>query len=252
MATYEEEFKRIEKFVLRLSRLFLFPKKIDLRGAENFVKEGPNIITGNHIGSYKDVAVLLLIRPRMIYFTANKMIFNKQEASDLVLRHLHRHMGKFGGFLHIILNPFYSFMVQFVSGHVTKVGSIPVDMYGKRNDAILKCQEYLKKGRALIFLQGRGRVHPKDPNPYIKTFRRGVPIMAYNLYHEEGLSVPVTPLSIFGSHIMWAVPGRIRVNVGQPMYIRDYWGRSEVETVARFRDALERTVSGLLLESLKW
>jgi 1-acyl-sn-glycerol-3-phosphate acyltransferase len=252
MATYEEEFKRIEKFVLRLSRLFLFPKKIDLRGAENFVKEGPNIITGNHIGSYKDVAVLLLIRPRMIYFTANKMIFNKQEASDLVLRHLHRHMGKFGGFLHIILNPFYSFMVQFVSGHVTKVGSIPVDMYGKRNDAILKCQEYLKKGRALIFLQGRGRVHPKDPNPYIKTFRRGVPIMAYNLYHEEGLSVPVTPLSIFGSHIMWAVPGRIRVNVGQPMYIRDYWGGSEVETVARFRDALERTVSGLLLESLKW
>jgi len=252
MATYEEEYKRIEKVVLFLSKMMIFPKKIDLRGAENFVKEGPNVIIGNHIGSYKDVAILLLTKPRMIFFTANKMIFNKAEASELVLRHLHRHLGNFGGFLHIILNPFYSYMVDFVSGHISRVGSIPVDMYGKKNAAILKCQEYLKKGRAIIALQGRGRVHPKDPNPYVKSFRRGVAIMAYNLFRDERLSVPVTPLSIFGTHTLWGVPERIRVHVGAPMYIRDYWGGSESETVAKFRAALERKVSGLLLESLKW
>jgi 1-acyl-sn-glycerol-3-phosphate acyltransferase len=252
MATFEEEYKRIEKSVLRISRLMLFPKKIDLRGEENFVKDGPNIITGNHIGSYKDVGTMMLIKPRMIYFTANKMIFNRAEASELVLRHLHRHMGKFGGFLHILLNPFYSYMVQFVSGHATKVGSIPVDMYGKKNDAIYKCQEYLKKGRVVIALQGRGRVHPRDSNPYIKPFRRGVPIMAYNLFHEQGLSVPVTPLSIFGTHILWGVPGRIRINVGKPMFIKDYWGGTEVEVVEKFRAALEKTVSGLLIDSLRW
>jgi 1-acyl-sn-glycerol-3-phosphate acyltransferase len=252
METYEEEYKRIEKAVLFLSRLMIFPKKIDLRGAENFVKEGPNIITGNHIGSYKDVAILLLTKPRMIFFTANQMVFNRAEASELVLRHLHRHLGNFGGFLHIILNPFYSYMVDFVSGHISRVGSIPVDMYGKKNAAILKCQAYLRKGRAVIALQGRGRVHPRDPNPYVKSFRRGVSIMAYNLFHENGLSLPVTPLSIFGTHTLWGVPGRIRVNVGAPMYISDFWGNGERGSIERFRAALEKRVSGLLLESLKW
>jgi len=252
MEAYEEEYKRIEKFILRISRLMIFPKKIELHGSGNFVRQGPNIITGNHIGSYKDVAILLLTKPRMIYFTANKMIFSREGASELVLRHLHRHMGRIGGFLHILLGPFYSFMVRFVSSHIAKVGSIPADMYGRRSDAIIKCQEYLRKGRAIIALQGRGRVHPKDSNPYIKNFRRGVSIMAYNLFKDYGLSVPVTPLSIFGTHIMWGVPGRIRVNVGPPMYIKDYWDGNESEVVEKFRAALEKTVRGLFLESLNW
>lgn len=252
MESFEREYRKIEKAVVRLSRLLILPKKIDLRGAENFVKDGPNIITGNHTGNYRDIAVLLLIKPRMIYFTANKMLFNREEASELVLRHLHRHLGNFGGFLHLLLNPFYSFMVRFVTSHAANVGSIPVDLYGKRSDAILKCQDYLRKGRAVIVLQGRGRLDPKDPNPYIKPFRRGAAIMAYNLYHEEKLSVPVTPLSIFGTHVLWGVPGRIRVNVGPPMFIQDYWSGSETETVARFRSALESTVSRLFVQSLGW
>ena len=252
MSTYEEEFQRIHKFVDGVTRLLLLPKKIELRGGENSVREGPNIIVGNHIGSYKDVAILLRTVPRMIYFTANKMIFNRQEASELVLRHLHRHMGRFGGFVHLVLNPFYSYMVDFVSGHIAKIGSIPVDMYGSKRESILKCQEYLKKGRAVIALQGRGRVHPKDPNPYVKSFRRGVSIMAYNLYKERGLSVPVTPLSIFGTHIMWGVPATIKVNVGRPLLVQNYWTGEEISTVEKFRAALEQTVSGLFRESLSW
>jgi len=94
MATYEEEYKRIEKVVLFLSKMMIFPKKIDLRGAENFVREGPNVITANHIGSYKDVAILLLTKPGMIFFMANKMVFNKAEASELVLRTHRRRRGR--------------------------------------------------------------------------------------------------------------------------------------------------------------
>lgn len=252
MPTFEEEFRRIERFVDRVTKGLLVPKRIDLRGDENFVREGPNIIVGNHIGSFKDVAIMYQVVPRMIYFTANKMIFSREEASELVLRHLHRHMGKFGGFVHLLLNPFYSYMVHFVSSHAAKIGTIPVDIYGSRRESIHKCQDHLRAGRAVIALQGRGRVHPRDPNPYVKTFRRGVSIMAYNLYKEEGLSVPVTPLSIFGTHIMWGVPGRIKVNVGQPLWIKDHWGGGETETVERFRTALESRVAGLLYESLSW
>jgi 1-acyl-sn-glycerol-3-phosphate acyltransferase len=252
MGTYEEEFERIRRFVDGVTHLFLFPKKIELRGGENFVREGPNIIVGNHIGAYKDVSILLRTVPRMIYFTANKMFFTRPEASELVLRHLHRHMGNFGGFVHLILNPFYSYMVDFVSGHVARIGTIPVDIYGSKRESILKCQDYLRKGRAVIALQGRGRVHPKDLNPYVKEFRRGVSIMAYNLYKESGLSVPVTPLSIFGTHIMWGVPATIKMNVGRPLFVRDYWTGEEVSTVEAFRAALQRTVTGLFRESLSW
>ena len=252
MATFEEEYKRIEKFVRFVARVFLFPKKIDVRGGENFVREGPNVIVGNHIGSYKDVAILLRAVPRMIFFTANKMLFSREEASELVLRHLHRHMGNFGGFVHLLLIPFYSYMVHFVSSHAAKIGSIPVDLYGKKHESILKCQDYLRKGRAVIALQGRGRVDPKDPNPYVKPFRRGVAIMAYNLFKKDGFSVPVTPLSVFGTHIMWGVPATIKVNVGRPLFISDYWTEKEVATIEKFRAALEDSVSGLFRDSLSW
>jgi 1-acyl-sn-glycerol-3-phosphate acyltransferase len=252
MGTFEEEFQYIRTFVLRTTKLFLLPKRIDLRGAANFVREGPNIIIGNHIGAYKDVSVLLQTVPRMIYFTANKMIFSREGARELVLRHLHRHMGRFGGFVHVLLLPYYTFMVDFISGHIARIGTIPVDLYGSKRESILRCQDYLRHGRAVIALQGRGRVHPKDPNPYVKEFRRGVSIMAYNLYKESGLAVPVTPLSLFGTHIMWGVPATIKVNVGRPLFVKDFWTGEEVSTVEVFRAALERTVTGLFRESLSW
>jgi hypothetical protein len=188
----------------------------------------------------------------MIYFTANQMIFTRDGASELVLRHLHRHMGKIGGFVHVLLNPFYTFMVRFVSGHIARIGTVPVDMYGSKRESVLKCQDYLSKGRAIITLQGRGRVHPKDPNPYVREFRRGVSIMAYNLYKQSGLAVPVTPLSLFGTHIMWGVPATIKVNVGRPLFVKDYWTGEEVSTIEAFRAALQRTVTGLLREGLSW
>src|SRR5665647_82822 len=146
MGTYEEEFQSIKWFVDRVTKLLLFPKKIDLRGGENFVREGPNIIVGNHIGAYKDVSILIRTVPRMIYFTGNKMFFNRQEASELVLRHLHRHMGNLGGFVHLILNPFYSYMVDFVAGHIARIGTIPVDIYGRKRESLLTAQTHLRRG----------------------------------------------------------------------------------------------------------
>ena len=252
MGTHEQEFDRIRPFLDRATRLFLLPKKVDLRGGGNFVREGPNIIVGNHCGSYKDVSILLRNVPRMIYFTANQMIFTREGASELVLRHLRRHMGTLGGFVHVILRPFYNFMVDYISGHIAAIGTIPVDIYGSKRESIIKCQDYLTKGRAVIALQGRGRVHPKEPHPYVKEFRRGVSIMAYNLRRESGLDVPVTPLSFYGTHIMWGVPATIRVNVGPPLFIRDHWTGEEASTVEAFRAALQRTVAGLFRESLSW
>jgi 1-acyl-sn-glycerol-3-phosphate acyltransferase len=252
MGTFEEEFEAIRTFVDRTTRFLLLPKRIDLRGGENFVPDGPNIIVGNHSGAFKDVSVLLRTVPRMIFFTANKMIFTRDGASELILRHLRRHMGRFGGFVHVLLLPYYAFMNDFIAGHVARIGTVPVDLRGSKRESVITCEDYLRKGRAVVTLQGLGRVHPNEPNPYVKEFRRGVSILAYNLYKNEGLSVPVTPLSIFGTHLMWGVPATIKVNVGRPLFVKDHWTGEEISTVEAFRAALQRTVTGLLRESLRW
>ncbi|MDI6697527.1 MAG: 1-acyl-sn-glycerol-3-phosphate acyltransferase [Candidatus Saccharicenans sp.] len=250
--TFEEELKSFEKVILRISNLALFPKKISVRGAENFVREGPNILVGNHVGSYKDVAVLFKTVPRPIFFTANKMIFSKEEFSFLVRKHLFRSMKNFGLMIHFLLNPFFTLIVRYISSNIAKVGYIPVDLYEGRAAAVRKCQEYLKLGRAIVLLQGRGHFNDADPNPYVARFRHGPAAMAYNLYNEERLDVPVTPLAFFGTHIPFGVPATIQVNVGEPLFISRCWVENDSrQTVENFRRTLERTVNRLFQELLR-
>ncbi len=251
MATFEEELKRLERPVRRLTDIVLFPKKVEVRGASNFVREGPNIIVGNHIGSQKDVGLLLRIVPRPIFFTANKMIFNRDDLSFLVRLHLQRHLKSFGPVVHLLLNPFYAVAVNFVSSHIAAVGSIPVDLDGGRAAAIRKCEAYLKQGRAVVTLQGRGRVDPKDANPYVKPFRRGASVMAWHLFDEDRIDVPVTPLAIFGTHLPFPIPGTIRVSVGAPMFIRDHVAADAAGTIERFRAALQARVTELFMEIIR-
>lgn len=251
MATFEEELKRLEPIVRRLIEFALLGKKIEVKGEENFVKRGSNIIVGNHIGSFKDIAVLFKIVPRPIFFTSNKMIFSKDEFNFLIRKHLKRHLKEFGLFLDLILNPLKSRFVQFISTNIAKVGTIPVNLHYGKTNAIEKCQEYLKKGRAIIALQGRGRVMKKDPNPYVRNFKKGGAIIAYNSYKNDGISVPVTPLAVFGTHIPFMIPAKIRVKVDPPMYIADYFVKEEKDTIEKFKNALEERVKALFLELLK-
>ncbi|MGB8953095.1 MAG: lysophospholipid acyltransferase family protein [Candidatus Aminicenantales bacterium] len=252
MASFEEEFKRYQPTIQKLSGLSLIGKKIDVRGEENFVTEGPNIIVGNHCGSFKDVATLFKIVPRPIFFTANQMIFSKKEFSYLIRKHLTRHLKNFGFFVNFLLNPFKSLFVDYISSNIAKIGTIPVDLARlRKGEAIERCQEYLKKGRAIIALQGRGRVVPSDPNPYVKTFSRGTSIISFNMYEQEAMAVPVTPLAIFGTQVPLLVPGKVKVNVGKPMYITDYIVNEVTGSINRFRSALEAAVHTLFMELLR-
>jgi 1-acyl-sn-glycerol-3-phosphate acyltransferase len=81
-------------------------------------------------------------------------------------------------------------------------------------------------------------------------FRKGVPIISYNLY-KEGIIVPVTPIAIFGTQVPLMIPTKIKVNVGEPMYVHDYLAGEPVETVNRFREALEKRVKTLIYEIVK-
>jgi 1-acyl-sn-glycerol-3-phosphate acyltransferase len=251
MPTFEDEFRKIEPTLQRWLSLLLLGKKIEVRGAGHFVLEGPNIIVGNHCGSFKDIAVLFRSVPRHIFFTANRQIFTQEEFDALIRKYLARHFGELGVAANSMLRPIKTAMVRFVSSNIQKVGTIPVDLAAGRESTRLQISRYLEKGRAVIALQGRGHVQLKAPHPYISRFQPGTPAIAYALYQEAEISVPVTPLAIQGSHQPWGVPGTIRVNVGEAMHIREFVGGPARDIVERFRRALEVRVRALFLELLR-
>ena len=77
-------------------------------------------------------------------------------------------------------------------------------------------------------------------------------LSCYNLYTENGISVPVTPIAMFGTQVPFLVPTKVKVNVGEPMYIKDYLTGGFEESVERFRRALEDMVKKLLFDILEW
>ncbi len=258
MATFEQELRKQEPVIHFLTGLSLLGKKVVVQGAENFVLEGPNIIAGNHIGSYKDVATLFRIAPRPIFFTANREIFNKEDFYFLIRRYLKRHLRDFGWTVDRMITPLKYLFVRYVSANIAKIGTVPANMRPeKRNEkgeTVSRCVDIVRSGRALITLQGRGRLQKKAANPYVDTFRRGVAFIAYNLYADHGLNVPVTPIAFYGTHVPVLVPGRVTINVGKPMYIADHLVKGAngvLGSVEKFRSALEERVKDLFFETLR-
>lgn len=250
MISWEEELKRFEPVIRALSHLALLGKKLEVFGQENFVKSGPNLIVGNHVGAYKDIAVLFKIVPRPIFFTANRQIFSKEEFNELIGKHLERHLKKIGLFINLLLAPLRSLFVQYISTNIARIGTIPVDLANKKRETRHLIENYLRQGRAVVALQGRGRVRPADPNPYVAPFKPGASAIAYNLYLRDGLLVPITPVAIFGTQRPFLIPTVVKVRVGEPMFIIEYLKGSARETIESFRLALENRVKKLLYSLL--
>jgi 1-acyl-sn-glycerol-3-phosphate acyltransferase len=251
MDVYERKFARLKPTVMKLSRFCLFGKKVLVQGLENFPSQGPSVIVGNHIGSYKDIAVLFLMAPRQIHFTANQQIFTRSAFHALMRTHLKRHLKEFGLLLDVALRPLKVPFVNFIADNIAAVGSIPVDLLKGRSHAISKCAEFLKDGRAVVLLQGRGRINPRDSHPYTSPFRRGPAILCFNMYRTEGLEVPLIPVAMYGTHWPWVTPGTIKVQVGKPLYVSHYLGNDFSHTISRFRDAMEKRVRIMLFEMIK-
>jgi 1-acyl-sn-glycerol-3-phosphate acyltransferase len=251
MASFEEEFENFKPTIKFLTGVGLFGKKIHVKGQQNIIKEGGNIIVGNHIGAFKDVATLLRTIDRPLFFTANYELFDKKEFNIIIKRHLKRHMKKFGLALYYLLNPIKVMVVNFVSTNIGKVGTIPVDLAHKKRIAIQKCQEYVAKGRAIIALQGHGRVMKNDPFPYVHPFRRGASIISYNLYKEKGIRVPITPVAFYGTQHPMFIPGRVYIKIGEPMFVTDYLSKDEQTIYEKFTNAMETRVIDMVKELME-
>jgi 1-acyl-sn-glycerol-3-phosphate acyltransferase len=155
-------------------------------------------------------------------------------------------MGRLGDFLNFILNPYKWLFVDYISSNIARVGAIPVDLLGSKKGAISICEDYLRRSRAIVSLQGRGRVDPAEKNPYMKPFGRGMALVAYDMHAQDGIDIPVTPLALFGTQLPWMIPGTIRVHFGEPMFIRDHLRTTLEASVEAFKNALERKVGAMI------
>lgn len=252
MPTFEEELVRFTPQIERVVRFALFPKRVVSRGGGNVPESGPVLLIGNHCGAIKDPAALYRAVSRPLFFNANRMLFNRADVDFLIRKHLRRHFKGFGLALDRMLGPLKAMFVKFVSANIGRLGAIPADMYDQSNQAAIGLfMEYLRASRAVVSMQGRGRVHPDDRNPYVRSFGRGLPFIAFRMRDEVGMDVPVVPFSIFGTQRAWGIPGKVRVNIGPPLFIRDYEAGDKDATIERFRAALQASVERLLVESIR-
>ena len=253
MRSFEDELRRVEPVARLICRTALLGKSVIFRGAEHIVRTGPSIIVGNHCGSYKDVAGVYLSFPRPLFFTANRNIFRRDTLNAMVRKHLRKQLKGFAGAAHLLISPFLSLVVTWVTSNIEKVGAIPVDLYNHdgKHEAIRRSIEYLRAGRAIVALQGRGRVVPQDPNPYVRAFSRGTSVIAFEMFDRHGVDVPVTPVALFGTQVPFLIPGKVRITVGAPMYVSQHLAGGLEATADRFKDALEAAVKGLLLDAIR-
>ncbi len=246
MDTKEKELERFKPVIKVLTMVSLLGKKIAVKGKENLVKTGPNIIVANHIGSFKDVAVLFKIIPRPIFFSANKMLFTKEGLNFLIKKYTQINFGKLGAIFYAACFPSRELLVKFVTNNISKTGTIPVDLYSSRTNRnkllFKKWKEYLLNDKVVVVLQGRGTPTStiKRNNYYMYPFKKGFAVIA-SLLHEKETSVPITPIAITGAQKAWGIPGKIKVNIGRPVYPKD-------NNIKKLKTIIETKVKNLLIE----
>ncbi len=251
MEAYERHFRRMKPTLMKWVRLALFGKTLNVTGMENLPMQGPVVIVGNHIGSYKDIGALLQIIPRHIHFTANQEIFTRQSFNALIRNHLRLHLKEFGVLFDAAIRPIKIPFVNFMADNIGRVGTIPVDLTGGKTQALQRCKDFLLEGRAVVLLQGRGRINPQDPHPYVSEFRSGPAVLCSEIFREHGLIIPVVPVAMFGTHMPWVVPGKIKISIGQPLKVSDYSAEDISLMISRFRSAMEKRTRQLLYRLVK-
>ena len=244
------------------SKIGLMFHKCYYHGLENKREKGRNIIVANHRGDEIDIAALMRLYDRRLYFAARKELFNQKDFIALGERELRRGRRKgesiWAEMKVTFFKPFTVLAANYFPKRIKRVGCIPVDIYNSNKGTVRKkIEEYLKddkEQKAVILLQGAENREKSCFHPYINKFRRGSAVIAYMMYRKHGLDIPITPISIYGSEraslqeMLSLKKKPLFVNIGEPMFISDFV--HEKKPVDSFNTALEQRIAELLQESL--
>lgn len=238
----------------RIARIFLVFNRLEFMGLENKIPSGPNIVISNHpaavkemISPAKDIAAIYMAydappNRRQVNFLATSELFEKNTFVKTISKHL-------APIFQIILNPAIRSFVNYAIPRIKAIGTIPVyssEIKG-RKETRAKIEEYLLKGRAVVFLQSNF-LHQSRIHPYLKKFRKGAAFIAYDIYQKYKMNIPVTPISIYGTEGFIRPFKKIRVSIGKSLFIEPFL--KDKSPVRGFTDTLEEKVKDLLEESV--
>jgi hypothetical protein len=243
-----------------ISNVLFSLKRFRVKGIENCIETGPNIIVGNHpTESIEDVCALIKVYGRKIFFVVNENLLT-EEGFDYEIRHsLGKNIGKnkveallrvFSGLCHKVFE--YSCTLP------GRIGSIPVNIYGRglNGTSFKRIKNYLLRGFPVVFLQTNGGQHrPNEQEPDVKEVTRvmeGAALVAAYMYERHGINVPITPVGLKGTSV-WSRIKPVQVNIGRPVYYGGFDDKSDKRStrIRKLTDFLERTLIGLYNGSKK-
>jgi len=248
-----------------LKPIFLpFNRYITYHGLENIIREGPNLIVANHPGIGRDIAGIVTAYERQLHFLAAHYMFDEEV---FLQKHIKPALGSV---LYKFLSPVAKRFSWYLTGKMKELDMIPINKEFNGNLAIFasnlraaftRVKEFLLNGRAVSIFQitynilrtiGQKKIVDKEPSKYHSYIPRFSPTfgkIAFELYKDHGLLIPITPIGIYGAEGLNPFK-RMVLNIGKPMDISTCMEANlKQDPVSLFTDRLECRVADLLIEA---
>ena len=248
-----------------LKPLFIpFDRTVNYIGLKNIIKHGPNLIVANHPGTGRDIAGVITAYQRQLYFLAAHYLF---DADILLNTHVKPALGPvFSKILFPLADRFSHYLPKVLKEHemipINKHYDGDMQKFARHlRQSIDQVKDYLLQGRAVVIFQitynilksiARKQIVDKRPSefhPYIPRFNPTFGKIAYELYTDHNLLVPVTPIGIHGAEGLNPFKKMV-INIGKPLTIaaslQDHSGK---DPVSKFTTDLEYQVADLISTS---
>lgn len=241
-----------------------FDHYVTFHGLKNIVREGPNLIIANHPGIGRDVAGVIIAYKRKLHFLTAHYLFDK----DILLKNHIRPV--LGPFFYKLFYPVAVRFSRFLEKTLKEQEMIPInkdysvtraEFARNLRSAIEQAKKYLLQGRAVVIFQitynilksiGHRTIINKEPSrfhDYIPRFNPTFGKIAWELYRDHNLDIPVTPIAIHGAEGLNPLH-RMVLNIGKPLKISTCINQQPGhDPVILFTNYLESRIAELLVES---
>jgi 1-acyl-sn-glycerol-3-phosphate acyltransferase len=241
-----------------------FDHYVTYLGLKNIINEGSNLIIANHPGIARDIAAVVTAYERKLSILSAHYLFDE---NIFMQEHIKPALGpRLFQFMYPIAKRFAHFLAksmqeqEMIPINKDYNGNLVTLAHNIRN-AINHVKHYLLKGRAVVIFQitynilksiSQKKVVNKEPSRYHSYLPRFNPTygkIAWELYHDHGLIVPITPIGIHGAEGLNPFRKMV-INIGKPMDITSCLDEtSPQDSVTKFTTRLEQRIADLLQES---
>ena len=283
-AKFYNQFEKELKGIINCVSLFF-----KIIGSENKIENGPNLIIANHPGIGKEIAALIKMYSRALYFTLRKELTNVKEFKDLAYSYLKKYIPlrkeltnvkefkvlaysnfkKYNPIIRKILEPLVSYLISYIPDRLNKLGMIPFDITSKDSEvreeynqnSLDKTVELLEHNQAVVMLQYNQKGRRSKYHHYIPSFSPSIGMVALELY-KKNFDIPITLIVFKGGQGFFPDPLNPTVAyVNKPIYFKDYVAENKLEgkilsggydkrTSLHFARFLEKWFAGIFINKL--